>query len=99
MDNNELFNEIENEEEDGIITLVDDEGNEVQFAYVDLVEYEGENYAIMLPIEDGEVLEEAVVMLVQENEDGSDELTGIEDEAIVNAVIDIYNERVEEDEE
>ena len=38
-------------------------------------------------------------MLVQENEDGSDELTGIEDEAIVNAVIDIYNERVEEDEE
>lgn len=98
MDNNELFNEIENEE-DGIITLVDDEGNEVQFAYVDLVEYEGENYAIMLPIEDGEVLEEAVVMLVQENEDGSDELTGIEDEAIVNAVIDIYNERVEEDEE
>ncbi|MBQ3062992.1 MAG: DUF1292 domain-containing protein [Clostridia bacterium] len=100
MDNNELFNEIENEEEeDGIITLVDDEGNEVQFAYVDLVEYEGGNYAIMLPIEDGEVLEEAVVMLVQENEDGSDELTGIEDEAIVNAVIDIYNERVEEDEE
>ena len=100
MDNNELFNEIENEEEeDGIITLVDDEGNEVQFAYVDLVEYEGDNYAIMLPIEDGEVLEEAVVMLVQENEDGSDELTGIEDEAIVNAVIDIYNERVEEDEE
>ena len=100
MDNNELFNEIENEEEeDGIIPLVDDEGNEVQFAYVDLVEYEGENYAIMLPIEDGEVLEEAVVMLVQENEDGSDELTGIEDEAIVNAVIDIYNERVEEDEE
>ena len=100
MDNNELFNEIENEEEeDGIITLVDDEGNEVQFAYVDLVEYEGGNYAIMLPIEDGEVLEEAVVMLVQENEDGSEELTGIEDEAIVNAVIDIYNERVEEDEE
>ena len=100
MDNNELFNEIENEEEvDGIISLVDDEGNEVEFAYVDMIEYNGENYAIMLPIEDGEVLEEAVVMLVQENEDGSDELTGIEDEAIVNAVIDIYNERVEEDEE
>ena len=100
MDNNELFNEIENEEEvDGIISLVDDEGNEVQFAYVDMIEYNGENYAIMLPMEDGEVLEEAVVMLVQENEDGSDELTGIEDEVIVNAVIDLYNEKVEEDEE
>lgn len=100
MDNNELFNEIENEEEvDGIISLVDDEGNEVQFAYVDMIEYNGENYAIMLPMEDGEVLEEAVVMLVQENEDGSDELTGIEDEVIVNAVINLYNEKVEEDEE
>ena len=37
--------------EDSYVTLVDDEGNEVEMSVVDIVEHKGENYVILLPVE------------------------------------------------
>ena len=37
--------------EDNYVTLVDDEGNEVEMSVVDIVEHKGENYVILLPVE------------------------------------------------
>ena len=34
---------VENEELDNIITLNDEEGNEVEFEFLDLIEFEGED--------------------------------------------------------
>ena len=36
--------------EDSYVTLVDDEGNEVEMSVVDIVEHKGENYVILLPV-------------------------------------------------
>lgn len=42
------------EEEDvTILTLHDDEGNEEQFEFLDLVEYQGKQYYILFPVDDG----------------------------------------------
>ena len=48
MLNNEDFEE---DYEEDIITLEDDLGNEQDFEYLDVVEFEGEEYIILLPVE------------------------------------------------
>ena len=40
------------EELDNIIILNDENGNEVKFEFLDLMEYEGEEYIILLPTEE-----------------------------------------------
>lgn len=41
--NNEIPENIEGEEVDNIVILNDEEGNEVQFEFLDLIEYNEEN--------------------------------------------------------
>ena len=66
--NNEVPENMEGEEIDNIVILNDEEGNEVQFEFLDLIEYDGEEYVILLPVEE-EVSEEPgeVVILKLEN--------------------------------
>ena len=42
------------EELDNIIILNDEDGNEVQFEFLDLIELDGEEYVVLLPVEDDE---------------------------------------------
>ena len=49
------------EELDNIIILNDENGNEVKFEFLDLMEYEGEEYIILLPTEEGEDNDEVVI--------------------------------------
>ena len=46
---------MENEENENIIILNDENGNEVRFEFLDLVELEDEEYVVLLPVaEEGE---------------------------------------------
>ena len=46
---------MENEEIDNIIVLNDEEGKEVKFEFLDLVELDDEEYVVLLPVaEEGE---------------------------------------------
>ena len=42
----------EGEELDNILVLNDEEGNEVEFEFLDIIEYEGEEYVVLLPVEE-----------------------------------------------
>ena len=53
---NNIPTENEGEELDNILTLNDEDGNEVEFEFLDLIEYEGEEYVILLPVEDEDIL-------------------------------------------
>ena len=48
MSNEELLNE----QEISILSLTDEEGNEVEFELIDSVDFEGKEYLILLPVED-----------------------------------------------
>ena len=50
--NKEVENVNEGEELDNIIILNDEDGNEVEFEFLDLIEYEGEEYVVLLPVEE-----------------------------------------------
>lgn len=99
MDENNIieFNAEGMEEEpfDGIITMTGEDGEEVNFLFLDLVEYEGKDYAVMAQIVDGEPEQEAVILEVvpPEEEDGIESYEGVEDEETLQAVFNLFQER------
>ena len=83
------------------VTLIDEDGNEVEFEHIDTVEYEGVTYLAFIPAElSVEEDAEVVTMQVVTDENGEELLEGVEDDDIADAVFNIVMERAEaEDEE
>lgn len=93
MLNNEDFAE---EYEAEIITLEDDLGNEKNFEFLDTVEYDGEEYIILLP-EEEEEQNEVMILRIESIDDENESYIGIDDEKILQAVFDIFKERYKDD--
>ena len=93
MLNNEDFAE---EYEAEIITLEDDLGNEKDFEFLDVVEYDGEEYIILLP-EEEEEQNEVMILRIDSIDDENENYIGIDDEEILQAVFDIFKERYKDD--
>ena len=93
---------FEGEELDNIVILNDENGNEVKFEFLDLVELDNEEYVVLLPInDDGEEDEgEVVILKIEDNEDENSEeesYVSVEDEEILNKVFEIFKERFKDD--
>ena len=93
---------MENEElDDNIVVLNDEEGNEVQFEFLDLVELDDEEYVVLLPVtEEGEEEEgEVVILKLEDTDEDSDEesYVGVEDEEILNKVFAIFKEKYKDE--
>lgn len=87
------------EELDNIIILNDENGNEVKFEFLDLMEYEGEEYIILLPTEEGKDNDEVVILKVEDVEDDPDMETyvSIDDEDTLNAVFEMFKEKFKDE--
>ena len=83
------------------VTLIDEDGNEVEFEHIDTVEYEGVTYLAFIPAElSVEEDSELVIMHVEPDEIGEELLVGVVVDVIADAVFYIVMERAEaEDEE
>ena len=92
---------MENEEVDNIIVLNDEDGNEVRFEFLDLVELDDEEYVVLLPVaEEGEEEEgEVVILKLEDTDEDSDEesYVGDDDEEILNKVFQIFKEKYKDD--
>lgn len=92
---------FEGEELDNIVILNDEEGNEVKFEFLDLVELEDEEYVVLLPVsEEGEEEEgEVVILKLEDTEDDSEEesYVSVEDEEVLNKVFEIFKEKFKDD--
>ena len=96
---NEDENVIDGMEEDlsNIIILNDENGNEVQFEFLDLIEYEQEEYVVLLPVED-EDSGEVVILKVEETEsETEDSYVSVTDDAVLNAVFEIFKEKFKDE--
>ncbi|MCI6958223.1 MAG: DUF1292 domain-containing protein [Candidatus Faecousia sp.] len=83
--------EQEIQEEDNILTLTDENGEETEFEYLDSVEYEGQEYLILTPTEEdsGQI----VILQVEPVDEENENYLAVEDEALLNAVYAIFRER------
>ncbi len=86
--------ELLNEEELSILSLTDEEGNEVEFELIDSVDYEGKEYLILLPPE--EEAAEVVILEVEPHKDGTESYLTVGDEKTLNDVFAIFKERFQD---
>ena len=88
------------EELDNVIVLNDEDGNEVKFEFLDLVELEDEEYVVLLPIEEEEEGDgEVVILKLEDTDEDSEEesYVGVEDEEILNKVFAIFKEKFKDE--
>lgn len=87
-------NEILMEEEESILTLTDENGVEMQFEYMDCIEYAGKEYLILMPLE--EDANEIVILEIQPVDEENENYVAVEDEATLDAVYGIFKERYQD---
>ena len=94
-------NNIPEEELDNIIVLNDETGAEVQFEFLDLVELDGEEYVVLLPVDEAENEEEAGEVIILKVEDTDDEeeesYVSVDDEEILNKVFEMFKEKFKDE--
>ena len=85
----------DDDELDNIITLNDEDGNEVDFEFLDLIEYEGNDYVVLLPVEEDS--DEVVILQVEEVGEEEESYISIDDEEVMTAVFEIFKEKYKDD--
>ena len=86
----------EEDEMSNIITLNDDEGNEVDFEFLDLIEYEGNEYVILLPVEEDS--SEVIILQIEETDNEDEEsYISVDDENVLMAVFEIFKEKYKDE--
>ena len=90
MANEEIMEEMENQ--GTLITLEDEEGNEVEFEFLDIVEHEGSEYIVL--IENDENADEVVILKVNVI-DETEEYVSIEDDALLDTVFEKFKKKYE----
>ena len=93
-----MSEDINNEELDNIIVLNDEDGNENEFEFLDLIEYEGEEYVVLLPVEESEEAGEVVILKLEDTESEDEEsYVSVDDDEVLNKVFEIFKEKFKDD--
>ena len=87
MENKDLLQE----EESSIITMTDENGEDVNFEYLDCIEYEGKEYLVLIPAEEDS--NEIVILEVEPVDEELENYLAVESEDTLNAVYEIFKER------
>lgn len=92
MENNENSMEMDN-----IIELFDENDNAVRFEHIMTVQYGGEDYVLLAPVDPTEDMEddEVLVLKIASDENGEEIYVSVEDDSVVEKVFEKYLELVE----
>lgn len=82
------------EEETSILTLTDENGNDVDFEYMDCIGYEGKEYLILMPAEEDS--DEVVILEIEPVDEETENYLSVDDEAVLNAVFGIFKEKYQD---
>ena len=79
------------EEEVSILTLTDENGQDVDFEYLDCIEYEGKEYLVLIPAEedDGHI----VILEIEPIDEENENYLSVEDETVLNTVYEMFKEK------
>ena len=79
------------QEENDLITLTDEHGEDFQCEYLDCIGYAGKEYLVMMPADEKEV--NIVILEVLPGKDGSETYLAVEDQTVLDHVYDEFKER------
>ena len=82
------------EEDVSILTLTDENGQDVDFEYLDCIEYEGKEYLVLIPAEedDGHI----VILEIEPIDEETENYLSVEDETILNTVYEMFKEKYQD---
>ena len=84
-------NIMEMEEEVSILTLTDENGNDVNFEYLDCIDYQGKEYLVLMP--EAEEADELIILEVEPVDEELENYLSVSDEAVLDAVYAIFKEK------
>ena len=87
----DMENMVPEEEEEGVLLLTDENGDEIAFEYLDCIEYEGKEYLVLMPMDEEEG--EVVILEVEPVDEENENYLAIEDEALLNTIFEIFKEK------
>ena len=90
MENNEILME----EEESILTLTDENGEDMRFEYLDCIEYEGTEYLVLMPADDDS--NEIVILAIEPVDEENENYLAVTDEAVLEAVYGIFKEKFQD---
>ena len=79
------------EEETAILTLTDENGNDQNFEYLDVIEYQGKEYLILMPAEEEET--HIVILEIEPVDEENENYLSIDDEDLLNTVYGLFKEK------
>lgn len=94
MENKEMENIELYEEETSILTLTDENGQDVDFEYLDCIDYEGKEYLVLMPAD--EATTEIVILEVEPVDEENENYLSVENEDTLNAVYAIFKEKYQD---
>ena len=81
------------DELDNIIVLNDEFGNEIKFEFLDLIEYNSEEYVVLYPIDEENDDGMVVILKVESLEDDSETYVSVDNDNIIQAVYNIFKDK------
>lgn len=98
----ELFFDLDDDlpspdEEIETIILNDENGEEVEFEFMDLISYEGEEYVVLLPVEDCEEAGQVVILRMDESGEDEESYVSVDDDDTLMAVFNIFKDRFKDE--
>lgn len=84
-------------EEDNLVVLTDEEGNDVSFELLDVVEYNDADYAVLLPIEEDDEEGGIVILKILTGEEEDVEVLEPAGEEEATAVFEIFKEEFKDE--
>lgn len=100
---NELFIDLDAElsnldDEIATVILNNENGEEVEFEFMDLIAYDGEDYVVLLPIEDCEEAGEVVILRLEDSgNEGEESYVIVDGDTIFQTVFEIFKERFKDE--
>lgn len=82
---------ILDEEQANILVLTDENGEDVEFEYLDCIEYEGKEYLVLMPVE--EVSTEVIILEIEPVDEENENYLSVDDEETLNAIYGIFKEK------
>ena len=79
------------EEEVSILTLTDENGADIDFEYLDCIEYQGKEYLILMPAEEEET--HIVILEIEPVDEENENYLSIDDEDLLNTVYGLFKEK------
>ena len=83
--------QVAREEQEGIITLPNENGEEVEYQFIDSITYENAEYVVLLPVDEEDC--EVVILAVEADDDEMENYVFVDDEEILEGVYAIFKER------